>query len=195
MAFEGIYVSPQSSRTATPSQATGDFAQWKMRQTRESENHINQSVGELLCSLAKKQRHCLTTECSSRSHRQIDYQYSKVYNNHRWNHVQFTPLLCVQGIILRKHKKWTFALPFVWLSNVKDSNRRNENILCVSMANLIYSHRWHLYLNIARLFLIIHVTKIVNKMPRLATPQRIHPRDAEFAKTAEKQWRICNSLR
>lgn len=52
------------------------------------------------------------------------------------------------------------------------------------MANLIYSHRWHLYLNIARLFLIIHVTKIVNKMPRLATPQRIHPRDAEFAKRA-----------
>lgn len=55
MAFEGIYVSPQSSQMATPCQATGDFTRWKMTQTRESENYINQSVGELLCSLAKKQ--------------------------------------------------------------------------------------------------------------------------------------------
>lgn len=92
MAFEGIYVSPQSCRMATPcSLATGDFTRWKMRQTRESENHINQSVGELLCSLAKKRRHCLTRECSIRSHRQIDYQYSNVYTNHCRNHIQPTP--------------------------------------------------------------------------------------------------------
>lgn len=218
MAFEGIYVSPQSCRMATPCQATGDFTPWKMTQARESEICINQPVGELLNRKTKKISHsywaCWTGKHPRSGRWLIGNQLVVVSQEQSECRDATLPncpttacsiyILCnVQGILLGKHTKWTFAPPFVWLSNVK-IQIQNENIHCVSMANLIYSHLRHLYLNIVCLFLIFHETKIVNKMPLLASPRhitknssawrRIHPKIRKNSK-AEKQWRICDSLR